>query len=182
MPLKRELIGAALREHASQFRTFVGARVPPAEVDDVLQTAAMRAVERSESLRDADRVVPWLYKLHRNVIADMMRTRGSRERLLDRSASAPEMSVPEPDNLCKCSLVQARRMNPAYASMLSLVDAGDASLAEAAATLGISVNNAAVRLHRARHALRKAMLEHCGVQNSRDCVACRCVVQGCCAA
>ena len=31
-------------------------------------------------------------------------------------------------------------------------------------------------------ALRKHMQEHCGVSDPRDCVDCRCVEDGCCAA
>ncbi|MEL6347697.1 MAG: sigma factor-like helix-turn-helix DNA-binding protein [Myxococcota bacterium] len=72
--------------------------------------------------------------------------------------------------------------SPTYASVLALIDADGASLVETAQQLGISVNTAAVRLHRAREALRRAMREHCGVQNARDCLECRCVFDGCCVA
>ncbi len=180
VPCRTEFIASVLREHAGQFRTFVAARLPSADVDDVLQTAAVRAVERATSLNDPERVLPWLYRVHRNVIADTLRNRASRERTLNEMDAAPEVDALE--ELCGCSLVQARRLHPSYASVLGLVDAGDATIADAAAHLGISVNNASVRLHRARKALRKAMLEHCGVESLRDCLDCRCVVDGCCSA
>ena len=180
VPSRTKLIASVLREHAGQFRSFVAARLPSADVDDVLQTAAVRAVERAASLNDPDRVLPWLYRVHRNVIADTLRNRASRERTLNEIDAAPEVDALE--ELCGCSLVQARRLQPSYAAVLALVDAGDATIADAAAHLGISVNNASVRLHRARKALRKAMREHCGVESPRDCLDCRCVVDGCCAA
>lgn len=178
---KAELIAGVLAEHARELRAFVRARAPEAEVEDILQTAATRAIERSGSLNDPERVLPWLYRLHRNIITDTMRKRASLERLLDPDTVAPEAPVMQSDEPCRCSIALAKRLSPAYASMLSLVDAGDASLTEAAQALGISANNAAVRLHRARKALRKAMLEHCGVQNPGDCAGCRCAFEGCCA-
>ncbi|MEM7154061.1 MAG: sigma-70 family RNA polymerase sigma factor [Myxococcota bacterium] len=181
VPSRETLIADALREHAAQFRAFVGARVPPGEVEDILQTAAFRAVERSGSLKDSERLLPWLYRLHRNIIVDTMRRRASRERVVDPHAVAPEPSAQPSEDPCHCALVLARQLSPAYASMLSLVDAGDASVAEAAEALGISTNNAAVRLHRARKALRKAMLEHCGVRSPSECADCRCAFEGCCA-
>lgn len=180
LPRKAEVVARALDEHASKLRHFVGARVPADSVDDVLQSAAMRAVERSGSLNDPTRVLAWLYRVHRNVIADTLRKRGSSERMLDRDAVPAAEAAGPAGASCDCSLAQAQRLSPAYAAVLALVDSGDATLAEAAEELGISTNNATVRLHRARKALRKSMLEHCGVQSARDCVDCRCVVDGCC--
>ena len=180
IPRRIELIASVLCEHAGQFRSFVAARLPSADVDDVLQTAAVRAVERAASLKNPERVLPWLYRVHRNVIADTLRNRASRERALNEMDATPEVGALE--ELCGCSLAQARLLQPSYASVLALVDAGDATIADAAAHLGISVNNASVRLHRARKALRKAMLGHCGVESMRDCLDCRCVKDGCCTA
>ncbi|MEM9192364.1 MAG: sigma factor [Myxococcota bacterium] len=179
---KVDWVASELRKHAARLRRFVSARVPATDVEDVLQAAALRAVERSASLEDPQRVVPWLYRLHRNVVVDALRKRQSNERLVAPGAPLPEIPTSESDRMCGCSLTQARRIKPAYAAMLALVDEGDATLAEAADTLGISTTNAAVRLHRARKALRRAMLEHCGVQTLRDCIECRCVTDGCCAA
>lgn len=178
-----ELVGDVLVAQERELRAFVRARVPLADVDDVLQTAAIRAVERAASLEQPERVVAWLYRLHRNVITDALRKRGSRERREQLSADTPEVVVEPPqEEQCACSLVLARRMSPAYATILSLVDVGGASISEAAQTLAISANNATVRLHRARKALRQAMLEHCGVDNPSDCANCRCVYEGCCVA
>lgn len=175
------VVGEALGRHADRLRAFVAARVSPDDLDDVLQAAALRAVERAATLRDPDRALPWLYRIHRNTIVDLWRQRASQERLREREV-APDAHLDVVDTSCDCSIVQARRMRPAYASVLALVDAGDATLSEAAEVLGITVNNVTVRLHRARKALRKALRDHCGVENVRDCFGCRCVHEGCCVA
>ena len=45
---------------------------------------------------------------------------------------------------------------------------------ELADGLGITVNNASVRLHRARRAMRDALCEHCGTDSLRSCQDCPC--------
>lgn len=152
-----------------------------------MQVAAVRALERAESLHDPARVRAWLFRLHRNVVVDAVRSSKSRDRLGERAqrelaANEPvEWPKPLTDDLCGCSIAQARLVGEGYASILEMVDFGDATVAEASAKLGISANNGAVRLHRARRALRKRMLEHCGVTSVRECAECRCVDDGCCA-
>ena len=173
-------VAEVLGLHANRLRAFVAARVPSNDVDDVLQAAALRAIERSATLRDPDRALPWLYRIHRNTIVDLWRQRSNEEPLgeLEEAPDAPASDAADP--ACDCSVVQAKQLRPAYASILALIDTGDATLSEAAETLGISVNNATVRLHRARKALRDAMRDHCGVVNVSDCFGCRCVYDGCC--
>lgn len=175
-----ESIARSLREHAGALRAFVRARVPPAEVDDVLQTAALRAVEGSASLNEPGRVLAWLYRIHRNVVYDSMRSHARSEEIVLSDMDALPEGPARDAEICGCSLSQMKRVRASYASILSLVDADGASLREAAQMLDISIENATVRLHRARKALRKTMREHCGVESVRDCLDCRCADDGCC--
>lgn len=172
----------ALEANRSALVAFVRARgVAAAEVDDLLQIASMRAIERAELLDDPDRVLAWLYRIVRNVIVDEARATASRARRTETFAALPETADRFPDDEpCRCSATLARELPPRYATVLTLVDLGEASLAEAASVLGISTNNATVRLHRARKALRHKLREHCGVSSSRDCRDCRCAYEGCC--
>ncbi len=61
----------ALRDHGNELEAFVRARVPSADGGDVLQTAAIRAFEKAEALQDPARVLPWRYRLHRNIVTDV---------------------------------------------------------------------------------------------------------------
>ena len=178
---QQRYIAAALQTHADELRRFVLARVSAVDADDILQTAALRAVERAGSLEDPDRVRAWLFAIHRNLVTDTLRQQARRDRLMDELEQQEPEQHSDPD-LCDCSVVQASQLRPAYASVLALIDTGGASLAEAAQQLEISVNNVAVRLHRARRALRQVMSDHCGVQSAGDCIECRCVSDGCCIA
>lgn len=174
------IVLTGLRVHSAELKRFVRRKVPDADVDDVLQTAAIRAVENANALRDTARIRPWLYRIHRNVIVDEVRSRARQTRLIEamRFEAEPDRQQPEP--ACACSLAQARRLCRNYESILSLVDIGGTSLAKAAEVLNISVNNASVRLHRARAALKRRLKEHCGVTSLRACLDCRCSDEGCC--
>lgn len=142
--------------------------------------AATRAIERAKTLDDSERVLPWLFRVHRNIVIDETRKRARQRRLIHDAAIVSEQPD-ETEAICRCSSAQAKHLPPSYASILALVDLGDLTLAEAAHALGVSRNNAAVRLHRARKALKQRMLDHCGVTSLRDCADCRCVYEGCCA-
>lgn len=177
----RDLVADTLREKRPDFEAFVRARVRPGEVDDLLQVAALRAIERAHTIDDLERVEAWIYRIHRNLVVDRHRARATEAKHRDDRA-VPDGGIAELDDPCACSLSQAQRLQPSYASILTLVDTDGLAVAEAARELRITPNNAAVRLHRARKALRDAMLEHCGVTDPRECVDCRCVEDACCAA
>ena len=128
-------------------------------------------------------MLAWLYRVHRNVAVDVLRKGQSDERLIDPSAPVPDEEAETMAALsCACSVYQAQKISPRYAEILQLVDLGDLTLSEAAEALGVTTNNATVRLHRARQALRRRLREHCGVTSLRDCAGCRCIDDGCCAA
>ena len=178
----RACVVSALHAHSTAFKRYVRARVAPAEVDDVLQVAALRAIEKANKLGDPARVLPWLYRLHRNVVIDAGRKRASERRLTEAMALEAEPVVTEAEPACGCSIAQVQRLSVNYASILNLVDIGDMPLVKAAEVLNISVNNATVRLHRARTALKKRLLEHCGVTSRSACADCLCSYEGCCPA
>ncbi len=177
---KCELVAEELRRNEAAFKAFVRARLPRDEADEALQIAAIRALERADSLEDESRVRAWLYRLHRNIIVDLLRKRTSEQRLFSQGDEMPEQSETATVDTCDCSVVQSKNIPPNYASILGLVDIHGLSLREAANRIGISVNNATVRLHRARAALKQRMLEHCGVSSLSECATCRCVYEGCC--
>ena len=71
-------------------------------------------------------------------------------------------------------------LKPEYTEILRRVVLDGAPLPGVAAELGLTTNNASVRLHRARAALRKRMAEHCGTLRARSCTECGCAERGCC--
>lgn len=176
-----ECVATALACHRSELKRFLASRVHPDDVEDVLQIAAMRAIEKAGDLREPDLVLRWLYRVHANIVVDLGRKSASEQRLQEAAAVEAELLVGCVEPVCGCSVALARQLSPNHASILHLVDITGGSLKQAARVLDISVNTATVRLHRARAALKKRLMEHCGVTSPSACNSCKCSYEGCCA-
>ncbi|MEM1384348.1 MAG: sigma-70 family RNA polymerase sigma factor [Pseudomonadota bacterium] len=175
----RACVASALHAHSSALRRYVASRVAPDDVEDVLQIAALRAIEKAEDLKDPARVKPWLYRIHSNIVIDIGRKKAAEQRLIEAFALEAEPRAAEPEPVCGCSIALARQLNANYATILNLVDVAGVPIARVASALRISVNNATVRLHRARRALKKRLLDHCGVTSRSACYSCGCVSAEC---
>jgi len=168
---RREQLIALVRRHAGE----------SVDADEVVQVAAQRALSRAEQLRDADRVEGWIARIAKNAAIDELR--GRRAALVPLENDEPAVPAGEQEGVdCGCVLAQAAQLRPAYAEILKRVDLDGVAVSDAARELGLSANNAMVRLHRARKALRGRMAEHCGTTSTSGCSDCGCEERGCCPA
>ncbi len=159
-----------LAPERARFLDFARARVG-ADAEDILQIAMMRAALKAETLERPELVVPWFFRILRRAVADHHARRSTPNVAID-EAIEPR-SEPPPD-VCSCPLTLLASLRPDYAEIIRRVDVDEQPLAECAAALGITANNAAVRLHRAREALRNALLRSCGTDSVRACLDCGC--------
>ena len=162
-------IETALTENYDAFRQYLMRRVGDAcAVDDVLQNFCVRVVRSRTVLRNKKAVMGWLYTVLRSVLIDHYRAVASRGRmeasyLQERVALDEEYDhIGHEENNCKCIDNLVPKLRPDYAQVLRRVDLSDEPREDVAIDLGISSTNVRVRLHRARHALRKAMIACCG--------------------
>lgn len=65
-------------------------------------------------------------------------------------------------------------VKPEYRDAIQTIDLEEGSLANLATRAGITANNAAVRVHRAREALRKQVMTACGICATHGCIDCHC--------
>jgi RNA polymerase sigma-70 factor (ECF subfamily) len=65
-------------------------------------------------------------------------------------------------------------LRPEYADAVRRVDLDEISVQELAREAGITANNAAVRLHRARLALKRQLEKSCGTCVTHGCLDCAC--------
>jgi RNA polymerase sigma factor (sigma-70 family) len=174
----RSVVEEALTRDRAKVEGLLRRRFPALDASEVYQRAAVRALERCDELRDLDRVDAWVRRIAMTCAIDLLRNRRYREIT---TANPPEVEAPVPDETCACAVSLLTSLPAQYADVLQRVDVDGASLEETACALGIERGNAAVRLHRARRALRGRLQDHCGVATIRECLACECTHRGCCA-
>jgi RNA polymerase sigma-70 factor (ECF subfamily) len=172
---------ADLMEDRERFLRFVERRVhDPAMAEDLLQSAYMRAVAQSDSLRDRELAKAWFYRMLRNAVIDYYRHRAVENRVavqMPDGFDAAAVTV-EQLNICGCMDRAVDRLKPEYAEILREVElaGGDSATVEAyAQRAGITPGNAAVRAYRARKAMAKSLTHTCGSCAGAGCLDCTCV-------
>jgi RNA polymerase sigma factor (sigma-70 family) len=171
-----------LLEQRASFLAFVRRRVRDPELaEDILQTAYVRALEKSPGLRDDDSIVAWFYAVLRNAVIDHFRRRVSEAtaytRLTQDLLSERDTTEPDPSArtfVCGCIEHVLAHLRPAYAELLREVDLNEVPLTEFAQRYQLTPGNAAVRAHRARSALRKQLAVTCGACSVHACLDCVC--------
>lgn len=163
----------------NDFLRFIEKRVESRTVaEDILQSAFVRGMEKAPALRDQESVVGWFYRILRNAVIDHYRSRETATRHFE---EWPEgLDVPgEPvefvkNEICQCVNDVLAELKPEYRQALRTVDIEEHPVAEFAKQSGITANNATVRVHRAREALRKQVRMVCGTCAEHRCVDCTC--------
>lgn len=164
----------ALGEARAALLSYARRRVGPA-AEDVVQEASVRALEKSAQLADPAAARAWLFTIVRRLLTE----RAARPAPLPLDVEPPAPEAPEPD-ACGCVLKQIDALGPARAALLTRVVVDGVPVEQVARELGITSNNAWVRLHRARAALRRRLQDHCGTDSLRACLDCGCLERGCC--
>lgn len=165
---KDAVVRGALTDGHRQLQSYLRRRLGSAEEAlDVMQSFMLRAIDRAEDLRDVTTVRGWLSRILATSIADHQR--GAARRRQRETVMSPEFfatvagtSDPELDAVvCACLHPLLASLKPDYADLIARVDLRDESRDQVAASLGISVANLAVRLHRARQSLKQRLVEMC---------------------
>lgn len=162
------------QELHGNLRAFIARRVRnPADVDDLVQRVLLQLVKGLGTLRDAERLYPWVYRTARNAIIDHYRAAGSRRELPAgdtgdlESSAAPSASFDQDEDdeaalreLSACLAPMLDQLPPAYQEAIRIVDLEGATQQEAAQRAGVSLSGMKSRVQRGRQRLR-AVLEAC---------------------
>jgi RNA polymerase sigma factor (sigma-70 family) len=166
-----------LTENHGRFLAFLRRRVESDTVaEDILQDAYAKSLQKIDQLESDESVIAWFYQLLRNAITDHYRKAGAErkaQQVLEREAE-PGFEPELRQNICTCVAAVLPTLKPAYAAIVDAVELGERPIAEVAAEVGVTTNNATVRLHRARAALRRRLVEVCGACSTHGCLDCTC--------
>jgi RNA polymerase sigma factor (sigma-70 family) len=172
-----EVANRLLSEHHGQFLAFLRRRVGnDAVAEDILQDAYAKSLDKLDQVENEDSVVGWFYRLLRNAVVDHYRKAGTEKKAKAAFEQEAESTF-EPElrqNICTCVSAVLPTLKPEYADIVGAVELGDKPIAQVAAERGLTANNATVRLHRARAALRRRLVEVCGTCSTHGCLDCTC--------
>lgn len=132
------------------------------DAEDLLQDVFVKIHSRIDTLRDEDRLAPWIYQIARNSITDYYRTR-------KHTVELPETIPVVEDNNQEDAISQlAIGINEMidwlpeiYRQPLILSEIKGMKQADVATHLGLSLSGAKSRIQRGRVMLRDALLECC---------------------
>ena len=174
----------ALVESHRDLLRFLQRRLGSAdEAEEVLQLFMLKAISRAGDLRNVKTVRAWLGRVLATTIVDFQRAairRRRRERAVDPEelARAADLSI-EPDfetdaAVCDCLYKLLPTLKPDYAEVIWRADLLGEPRDRLAISLGTSVNNVTVRLHRARQALKIWLEQMCRTCVVHGFLNCRC--------
>jgi RNA polymerase sigma factor (sigma-70 family) len=178
LPTTTDVVTTLVANHR-EFLGFLERRVGDrALAEDILQDAFVRGMAKLGTIQNDESVVAWFYRILRNAVIDHHRRRAAANRGLGAFASELDAHAePEPDvhgAICRCVTELAQTLKPEYAAILRRVEVDGIAVKDYAAETGISSGNAAVRIFRAREALRQRVSRSCGTCAEHGCLDCTC--------
>jgi RNA polymerase sigma factor (sigma-70 family) len=175
----REPAGVVLSrlvENRHDFLAFLQRRLGSrALAEDILQEAFARSLTKVSELENDESAVAWFYRILRNAVIDHQRRSGTATRGLERlSHELAEPSAEVETAVCQCVKGVTATLKPEYAAVLQAVEVEGQTVKDFAETAGISAGNAAVRVFRAREALKQRLVSCCGSCADDHCRDCTC--------
>jgi RNA polymerase sigma-70 factor, ECF subfamily len=150
----RSAFGRLYERYGRVVHGILLARLPPPEVDDVVQEVFLTALQRLPDLRDPGAFGPWLAAIARNRAADQHRRRREHTALSDDVLAHDSVA---PEALAVLELVRA--LPDAYRETLTLRLVEGMTGPEIAARTGLTPASVRVNLHRGMKLLRERLHE-----------------------
>ena len=127
---------------------------------DILQQTWMRIVKGIGSVRDAERLAPWMYRVARNVALSHRKSLLAQQRWIDKQASVEELTdIESIDTEWTAADVHRalERLSLHHREALTLFFLQDLSIAEMAGVLGVSEGTVKSRLFYGKQALAEVL-------------------------
>jgi RNA polymerase sigma-70 factor (ECF subfamily) len=156
-------------EYYQPVRAFLAAMLrDPWTADDLVQDTFLKVKKNLSTLKDPDKIKPWIFRIARNLCLDHLRQKTAQPLGSEPGPEAGCQPQPPPilqrleqEEMSRCVQEKMQLLPETQRSMLILFDLMELTHQEIADVLGIEVNAAKVRLHRARKALKEILQKEC---------------------
>jgi RNA polymerase sigma-70 factor, ECF subfamily len=154
---------------------FVRQRVQnPADAEDIVQEVFLRIHQRLSTLKERDRLIPWMFQIARNAAIDYYRSPLRRREIPMADEVEQQLSDSQDDDdpslnreLAACLRPLLATLPDTYRIPLEWVELQGMSQRAVASQLGLSISGAKSRVQRGRQKLKALLLQCCQVQLDR---------------
>lgn len=157
------------REYRTTLHRFILGRVnDPILAEDIVQDVLIKAYGRLDTLKDQEKILPWLYQITRNAIVDHYRRR-SPTAALDEALVLEEMNLGDEgeQDLARCMLPLVQQLPATYREAIIWSEIEGLTQKEVARRQGLSLSGAKSRVQRGRQMLKMMLLECCRIELDR---------------
>jgi RNA polymerase sigma-70 factor (ECF subfamily) len=187
MVLRDEEFRTLYDAHAPRIRRYVARIVGDADAEDVTQEAFERAHRALATHRGESSLSTWLHRIATNAAVDRLRSAARREAPVAAAEEVEPGALLAEGSGCEgetdgrvirkemshCILGLVDRLPPAHRAVILLGELRELSDREIAEALGITLEGAKMRLHRARKELRQLLVGSCSLyRDERNELAC----------
>jgi len=183
-PLKSQFEASALQHLDALYANALHLTRSAADADDLVQDTVLKAFRFFDRFEQGTNLKAWLFRIQYNNFVNQYRRAGRHAAVTDES-NAPDLAdefvgsetlraLTEPERTALRPLV-AREIGRAfeelpeqYRSILMLADVEDFTYRDIADIIGCPLGTVMSRLHRARRALRKVLIEQAGEPASEE--------------
>jgi RNA polymerase sigma-70 factor (ECF subfamily) len=158
-------------QYYHRVRKFILSSVRDESVaDDLTQETFIKIQENLDTLRDRSKISSWIFQIAYRLCQDHFRglkNYSTQEEIHEGLVDIQETPVQkklEQDEMSRCVQDQLNRLPESMRSVLILADVMDFTHQEIADILGLTVENAKVRLHRARKKLKTILEKKCSFE------------------
>lgn len=158
-------------EFSKPLKSFIGRRVKDdQDVDDVLQNVFYKIHNNIRSIREADRIHAWVYRIARNAITDYYRTQKSQGHTIELSEdmiSENEDDLTANEEIAQCLKQMIDHLPEKDKQAILLTEFQNLTQKELSERMGLSLSGAKSRVQRARSKLKEMLLGCCHLEFDR---------------
>lgn len=160
-------------EFSTPLKSFIKNRVKnDQDVDDILQNVFYKIHNNISTLRRADKIQAWVYRIARNAIIDFYRIQKSEQNVIEWSEdiiseAEAEAELTANDEIAQCMKRMINFLPQKYKQAILLTEFENMTQNELGKRMGLSVSGAKSRVQRARLILKEMLLGCCHLEFDR---------------
>jgi RNA polymerase sigma-70 factor, ECF subfamily len=161
-------VGKLYEDFSKPLKAFIGKRVnDPALAEDLLHDVFLKIHNQIGSLKEKEKLAPWIYRIAQNSVIDSYRRRKEMIPAQEDLAFDAKQFHDIPEKLAPTLKALTEQLPGKYKEALLLADFEGIKQTELAARFGISVSAVKSRVQRARKMLKDLLLECCHFEFDR---------------